>query len=372
MTYKEVENTGLRGGSYPGDLLIRMDPGANDFVSMFIEEPADGMRRLFVTIGAVDLGLFDVMHAPHTADEAADELGIEPVYARLLCDSLDTIGLLLYSDGRYVNTEDASRFLVSDSPMFIGTTISRTMERALVWTRLDGILRNGPEIVDRSRLFSGDWIESIGERARGGDTAAVVEHIRTHVDLSGARSMLDLAGGHGLYAIALCRAYPEMKGTVFDVPAIIPVARRNIEAYGMTGMTTIEGDYYKDPIGGPYDVLFTSFNNACADPKLLDKIVPAISEGGHLIVRRHREHVAQNPLVNLESNLRITDMANFGKASRGSHIQGKEEYDETLIRSGFEMISDVVLDDTSSILIFQKNGEPDCSSCMTGPKYGGA
>jgi ribosomal protein RSM22 (predicted rRNA methylase) len=71
--------------------------------------------------------------------------------------------------------------------------------------------------------------------------------------------MLDLGGGPGLVGIALVAAHPEMKGVIFDKPAIVKVAETFIKEYEMEDrMEVLGGDYSRDPIGKEYDLIWAS------------------------------------------------------------------------------------------------------------------
>jgi cyclopropane fatty-acyl-phospholipid synthase-like methyltransferase len=50
---------------------------------------------------------------------------------------------------------------------------------------------------------------------------------------SGARQLLDIGGGHGLYSAALCRRHPGLTATVLDLPGSAAVGREIVAAAGM-------------------------------------------------------------------------------------------------------------------------------------------
>ena len=50
-------------------------------------------------------------------------------------------------------------------------------------------------------------------------------------DLSGFRRMVDLGGGTGHLVIAACERYPELRGAVFDLPRVMPIAREDVELH---------------------------------------------------------------------------------------------------------------------------------------------
>src|SRR5215471_8326422 len=53
-------------------------------------------------------------------------------------------------------------------------------------------------------------------------------------DFGQFRTIVDVGGGNGTLMLELMKAYPQPTGTVFDVPRLAEVARKNIEAAGLT------------------------------------------------------------------------------------------------------------------------------------------
>jgi hypothetical protein len=78
-----------------------------------------------------------------------------------------------------------------------------------------------------------------------------------------------------------------MTGVVFDRPAVVAVAERFIQEYGMENRMTVQaGDYLSDDIGRGYDLVWASatlnFARHDLDP-LIDKIYTALNSGGVFI-----------------------------------------------------------------------------------------
>jgi hypothetical protein len=45
------------------------------------------------------------------------------------------------------------------------------------------------------------------------------------------KSMLDLGGGAGFFAMAIVDAHPEMRGVIFEQPPVAAVAKEHIAEY---------------------------------------------------------------------------------------------------------------------------------------------
>jgi len=77
--------------------------------------------------------------------------------------------------------------------------------------------------------------------------------------LSDRSLLLDVAGGHGTYSIALCQRFPHLKAVVWDLPEILVIARKVINRFGMSRRIKVqEDDWSKDAFGAGYDCLLMS------------------------------------------------------------------------------------------------------------------
>ena len=68
------------------------------------------------------------------------------------------------------------------------------------------------------------------------------------------RSLLDIGGGHGWYSAELCRRYPQLTATVFDLPGSAAIGREIIALAGMADRVRYrDGDATADDLGSGYD-----------------------------------------------------------------------------------------------------------------------
>lgn len=84
---------------------------------------------------------------------------------------------------------------------------------------------------------------SLAGRARN-----VAPALAARVDLSTSRRLLDVAGGSGLYSIAILRKFPELRAIVFDREPVLKVARELAGKYGVSDrLECVPGDMFRDP-----------------------------------------------------------------------------------------------------------------------------
>jgi predicted O-methyltransferase YrrM len=110
------------------------------------------------------------------------------------------------------------------------------------------------------------------------------------LDLSGARRLLDLGGGPGIYALEFARRYPALQATVFDLEDTVRVARENIRRAGLQDrVSVVAGDAFADDLGGPYDLIFVSnlvhIYSAQENLRLVGRCAAALAPGGRLCIK---------------------------------------------------------------------------------------
>jgi hypothetical protein len=109
------------------------------------------------------------------------------------------------------------------------------------------------------------------------------------VDLSEHRSLLDLAGGSGIYSCALVARHAHLRATVLEKPPVDRIARECIAKQGCTGrVEVIVGDIFAPELPGGYDVhLWSNVLHDWDDAAvrgLLAKSHAALPSGGLVIV----------------------------------------------------------------------------------------
>lgn len=245
--------------------------------------------RLMMT--ALELRLFNQLQSFCSADDVARRLGTHKDNTRRLLDALATIDLVEKKNRLYRNLPATQTFLVDTAPAFIGGLLRISGQMSI--DPLEDLLQyvqKGPLPGDPGEDFSSEalWAQMARDSApwvlgeMGDRIAGILSKLPGFASFE---KMLDLGGGHGLFAIYIVNAHPTMQGAVFDRPAVIEVARSFIDQYGMTDRVTVAaGDYLSDDIGGGYDLIWASatlnFAKFDIDP-LITKILAALKPGGY-------------------------------------------------------------------------------------------
>jgi len=243
-----------------------------------------GSLKWAVYTTAVEYKLFDHLDKPRTAEEVAKRAGFHPNVTAYLLDALTGLGLVIKQEGRYENSSTARMLLAR-----WGFVYSSAKQNPF-WGRL-------------GRLLMGEKLEPLrGEerwddfglqrhyalRALAGEFQETLKLMEEADAFSGVRRFIDLGGGHGLFAVGFVKTHPELKGGVLDLPQVIPITCRFLEAYKMEDkIETIAGDLYRDSIPDGYELAFMSDVSPTHEEIeiVFKKAYDALPEGGKLVIK---------------------------------------------------------------------------------------
>lgn len=257
-----------------------------------IDQVREGFMINQVLSAALELGLFDWLdeHGSSDREEIVSAIKMNGMFSRSFLQTLIDAGFLVSQAGKYSNTGIATQFLVQRSPFYQGDLFKSTSAPNSKWTNLIETLTKEVPV---DNFYAGPdqtFINAIGQRSLRGEIQEVTKAISAWAGFSKARSLLDLGGGHGLYAIALCQANPQLKGTIFDKPDVIEFAGKNITGYMLDDRIAVQGgDLFVDEIGSGYDIVIIShllYKFRKDLPLIFDKAYACLNPGG-LLVTNH-------------------------------------------------------------------------------------
>ncbi len=278
-----------------------VDPGL-----LFEKLDADirGFREFSLISAAVELGIFDICATPVTTQELVSHISCDLEMCGLLCESLVMQGLLTEHEGHFSDTGVASTYLTKNSPYSQVHYIRQLARMGQdLWTPLAHIIRNGPKQYDKENFFREHSLPAMAENAISGRLQAVMRVIINLPDFSRVRRVLDLGGGHGLYAIAIGMQHPGIDAWVFDLPHVVTLAERYITQYNAGNVHLIPGDFFIDSFGEGYDLIISSSNPSGKAIELLPKISGALNSGGYFVNIQSPGGFPKDPLQSLEYKL---------------------------------------------------------------------
>lgn len=162
------------------------------------------------------------------------------------------------------------------------------------------------------------------------------------VDYGGTHALLDLGGGDAVNAIALARAHPHLRITVFDLDGVVDVARDNIRAAGLSDrVRAVAGDMFTDPLPAGHDLVLFAHQLVIWSPeqnrKLLARAYEALPPGGRVAVfNAFADDDGSGPLYTGLDNVYFATLP-----SEESTIYRWCEHEEWLTAAGFVDIARV-------------------------------
>lgn len=222
------------------------------------------MRRLVagfsvsIAISAVaDLEIADYLaDGPKTVSALAQLSGADEEFLRRVLRYLASEGVFEEQNGDIFGLTERSWWLRSDVP---GSLRPRAVFAggSLNWTAWGSLLQciktgsSGVQVAFGETLF--DYLRSHPDAATmfnsfmAQQTAASVEALLTAYSFAGVRELVDVGGGHGALVAGVLKAYPELRGILFDLPEVIATAHTFLDRSGVIDRCQlIGGDFFKN------------------------------------------------------------------------------------------------------------------------------
>jgi predicted O-methyltransferase YrrM len=125
--------------------------------------------------------------------------------------------------------------------------------------------------------------------ALAGRAKNVAPLLAQRVPLEGARLLLDVGGGTGIYSIACLQKNPRLRAIVWDRPEVLKIAAEMAAEYDVSDRLELcAGDMFADPVPAGADVMLLS--NVLHDwdvsecQALLARCAAALPSGGRLLI----------------------------------------------------------------------------------------
>jgi acetylserotonin N-methyltransferase len=311
----------------------------------------NGFRCSAVLFTAVSLGVFDRLAAgPANLPTLAGDLGANADALQRLLDACVGLGLLAREGAAWTNTPASATYLCRTSPRRMTGYIAYS-DRVLwqLWAHLADAIREGThrwkQVFDLDGPIFASFFRNEADKQEfvwgmhGYGQISSPEVVRAF-DLSSFTHLVDLGGATGHLAIAACRLYPRLRATVFDLPAVEPMARSFLatEADVADRIAVQAGAFFVDPLP-PADLYAVGRILHDWTPDrirlLLGRIHAALPAGGALLVAeklldddRNGPRWAQlqslNMLVCTEGKERtLAEYTTLLREAGFSHIEGR-------------------------------------------------
>ncbi len=276
---------------------------------------------------AARLGVPDALgDTPQSAEALAAKVGTEPKPLRRMLRALACYGVFTERpDGTFAHT-DMSRLLREDDPNSLRAIALWCTEpwTWAAWPKLDEAVRSGRNVVEG--LFGKEFFTYLNEDAP--ESADVFNQAMTRsseqsarevaalLDLSGSASVADLGGGQGHVVACLLDKYPQMHGSLLDLPRVVENALpRLCEGGDLAGRAQIVPGDVREAIPVKADVYIIKNILEWDDEstaRLLHNVVQAGGPGTRVIVIENL--VDDTPSMRFSTAMDLLLLLNVGGA----------------------------------------------------------
>ena len=262
-----------------------------------------GTELLTAAVAHFDLFGRLAASGPLAFDDLRGSLGLGERAAMVLVTALRALGLLeADAQGRVGPTELALEHLTPGGPLDVSGYIGLAAEAPGVVEMVERLRTDRPAGADpdgpgaafifREGLDSAMEAEASARSltlALAGRARVVAPVLARVAPLEGARLLLDVGGGTGLYSIAYLQAQPGLRAIVWDRPEVLKVALELAEEQGVADrLECLAGDMFADPVPTGADAILLS--NVLHDwdvPEcraLIGRSAGALEPGGRLLI----------------------------------------------------------------------------------------
>jgi ubiquinone/menaquinone biosynthesis C-methylase UbiE len=331
-----------------------------------IQEMAFAFMQSQLMFTAVDLNLFTLIaRQNNTLDALIAQTGASERGLRLLLTGLVGVGLLTEdvssgSSPRFGLPADVATFLVDDgNPNFLGGWINHCKLLTQNWSSLtdcveSGLPAGGHQSLAEVERFFADLVQALAIMNQP-SALKLAETLKNMLPSGQPLSILDVAGGSGVWSAACLNALPDAKATLLDYPSVIDVAKRFSAQWGLQDRYSyLPGDLEEETFpANAYDVAIAGHIchavGAESARALLAKLYASLKPNGILVLVDYIP--SQQATV---PNLPRIYGVNMLVSTLTGEVFNLEEYRQWLSEAGFHALEPLSLSGQSSAVLARK------------------
>ena len=198
------------------------------------------------------------------------------------------------------------------------------------WTKLPG-MKDDPF---SSMYQDPEALRGFMEAMYGMTCAATQELLESGFSFDRYRHVMDVGGAAGGFLIPVLQRHPHLRGTIFDLAAVQPIAEENFQKARLDGrLRFTAGDFFRDPLPQDADLIALGHIlhdwNRADGTALLKKVYETLPSGGAVLVHEFfLDDTRDGPFFPAFLSL------NMLVATHGKELTARE-YEEWLQEVGF-------------------------------------
>ena len=298
---------------------------------------------------AAKLGIAELLcDGPKSLNELAKATGADQHALGRLLKALSTVGICSRDgDDRYALTEIGAALDEAADHSFKGWAIFEGEMLSKSWNgMLESIMtgKTAAQLLGLSNSF--DLMSRTPENVRMFNAAMVeltrlvTPDILLAYDFGRISHLMDVGGGSGELIAAVAKAYPRLRGTVFDLPRCAETANDHLQSVGVGDRASfLAGDFFKTIPAIADAIILKSVIHDWNDERssvILQKCRQALPESGTLLLV---ERIMQeSPTVKDEHKASVMSDLNMLRGPGGLE-RTEKEYRQLLNENGFRSVS---------------------------------
>jgi ubiquinone/menaquinone biosynthesis C-methylase UbiE len=184
---------------------------------------------------------------PKTLQQLVEDTGVAENRLSILLTALLSIGLLVKQADCFANAAASDTFLVQgarhDFSDYLRFQIDQQMYPFLL--QLDAVMTDRMT-TDQVASYA-EWMDDpkqaeLFSLSQHSGSLGPGRSFARRVELNDTRTLLDVGGGTGAFAIALCEQNPNLRVTVLDFPHVVCLGERLVQQAGLAKRITFIGD----------------------------------------------------------------------------------------------------------------------------------
>jgi precorrin-6B methylase 2 len=256
-----------------------------------ILELARSYQPASVLAAAADLELFSALTAaPMTAEALALALASDLRATTILLDALAALKLLDKREQVYSLPPGIAETLGQTGRGSILAMVQHQANCMRRWARAAASVNTGRPL-ERAPSIRGEAADQDSFILAMNDlAAATADSLIRHIRPLEFSCLLDVGGGSGTWTAAFLKAWPPGRAILFDLPAVIPLARRRFAEEKLSDrVAVVAGDFYLDPLPPGADLAWVSAivhqNSRRQNRDMFRKIASALVQDGRIAIR---------------------------------------------------------------------------------------
>lgn len=302
---------------------------------------AGAFKESRVLLTANELDVFTFIEKKFNTSEAiAKQIKADRDALERLLNALCAAKFIVKEKNKYFNTALTSKFLVKGEEDYIGETLLHHSNLWRTWSYLT-------ERVLRGQRFKNEALAKEKKSTKSHYTFIMAMHnnakykaetLANKINLKNTKTLIDIGGGPGTYAVYFARKNKNLNCVVYDLAKTTKITEKIIKKYNLEKrIKTFSGDFLKDGLPQGFDAAFLSsivhIYNKEENIKLFKKVFKVLNPGGKIMIK---DYIANND--GASPYYAALFSINMLVATKGGSVYTEKELTLWLREAGFKNI----------------------------------